>query len=137
MKGLLSEKLAARVLMFIFSVSMVFHILVVLQVIPFQMVWGGRLKDKNQMILFETFSLVITTIMLLVVGIQLGLLKTKISYKVIRVCLLIMTALFVLNTVGNLNSINKWERMIFTPVTLILSILCFRLAIADKKIVNN
>jgi hypothetical protein len=133
MKEILSEKLAGRLLLFMFSASLLFHLLVILQVIPFQMVWGGRLKDENEMIVFESFSVVVTIIMLLVVGMQAEIIKARISYKIIRVFLWIMTALFALNTLGKLNSVNKWERIIFTPVTFLLAILCSTLAIVKKK----
>jgi hypothetical protein len=133
MKDILTEKLAARLLILIFSATIFFHMLVLLRVIPFQMVWGGRLKDENQMVSYETFSLMIAATMLFVVLLQAGLIKAKISYIILRVLLWLMTALFILNTLGNLFSTNKWERLIFTPVTLILAILCFRLAMVKTK----
>jgi hypothetical protein len=40
-----------------------------------------------------------------------------------------MSLLFFLNTIGNFISKNDFERMIFTPLTLILSILFLRLSI--------
>lgn len=37
-----------------------------LSVIPFEIVWGGRLKDKSQMLAFETASVIINLFMLTV-----------------------------------------------------------------------
>ncbi|MCF6268271.1 MAG: hypothetical protein L3J41_01010 [Melioribacteraceae bacterium] len=39
-----------------------------------------------------------------------------------------------INTIGNLFSNNFWEMIIFTPLTFISAILCYRMAVEKKKI---
>jgi hypothetical protein len=46
MKRRISEKFATNALLIMFSLVMVFHVLVLLGIIPFDIVWGGRLKSK-------------------------------------------------------------------------------------------
>ncbi|MBE0639732.1 MAG: hypothetical protein IH598_14535, partial [Bacteroidales bacterium] len=41
----------------IFSATIVFHVLIVLRLIPYSFIWGGRLKSDRQMYVFEAFSI--------------------------------------------------------------------------------
>lgn len=84
------------------------------------------------MVRFEMISIAINLIMLAVVAIHTGILKLRIKPLLIYIVLWCMGGLFLLNTIGNLLSINTFEKMVFTPLTLLLSICCFRLAL-DKQ----
>ena len=83
------------------------------------------------MIQFEGISIALNLIMLALVAIYSGYLKWEINRRWIQLGMWIMVALFLLNTVGNLFAINDWERWIFTPITFLLAVFSFRLAI-DK-----
>jgi hypothetical protein len=95
-------------------------------------VWGGRLKDAAQMRRFETVSILTNAVMMAVVAIRGGYLPVRIPARIITIALWLMVALFVLNTLGNLASVNRWERFIFTPLTGVLALLCLRLAIRKE-----
>lgn len=125
----MTERFAINGLLTILSLFILFHSLVILNIIPFGVVWGGTMKDKSQMLTFETVSIIINILMLAVAGIKAGYLKIGISQVVVRVILWIMSALFVMNTLGNLLSDNQFEKIVFTPVTVILSIFSLRVAI--------
>ena len=125
----MTERFAINGLLTILSLFILFHSLVILNIIPFGVVWGGTMKDKSQMLTFETVSIIINILMLAVAGIKAGYLKIGISQVVVRVNLWIMSALFVMNTLGNLLSDNQFEKIVFTPVTVILSIFSLRVAI--------
>ena len=127
----ISQRVATLGLLTLFSLVIVFHILVLVQVIPYKIVWGGRLENDTQMIQFEGISIALNLIMLAVVAIYSGYLKWEINRRWIQLGMWIMVALFLLNTVGNLFAINDWERWIFTPITFLLAVFSFRLAI-DK-----
>ncbi|MDX5346669.1 MAG: hypothetical protein LPJ89_11350 [Hymenobacteraceae bacterium] len=128
MNSLVSEKLAQKGLIIILTLFCVLHILILLQVIPFEMVWGGRLTDVNQMRVFETVSLAVNMGMLAVVCIQAGYLQVRVSPVLVRVVLWLMFGIFLLNTIGNLLSDNSFERYAFTPFTLLMAVLCLKLA---------
>jgi len=127
----ISQRVATLGLLTLFSLVIVFHILVLVQVIPYKIVWGGRLENDMQMIQFEGISIALNLIMLALVAIYSGYLKWEINRRWIQLGMWIMLALFLLNTVGNLFAINDWERWIFTPITFLLAVFSFRLAI-DK-----
>ena len=128
MKNLITERFATNALLSIFSLVMIFHAFVLMGIIPFEIVWGGRLKSKEEMIPFEITSIALNAVMLTIVVIHAGLLKVKFNPIVLRVAFWFMFALFFMNTIGNLISNNEFEKMIFTPLTLLLSVFCLRLA---------
>ncbi len=129
MRQIISERIATIALLTIFSLTILFHILIIMGVIPFDIVWGGRLESREQMISFEITSIFLVIIMLATVAIYAGYLKIRINAMVIKAALWFMVVLFLINTIGNILSNNEMEKLIFTPVTLLLSLLCLRLAI--------
>ncbi|MCB2407925.1 hypothetical protein [Hymenobacter lucidus] len=132
MKQLFSERLAAASLLVIFVLILLFHGLVITGVIPFGVVWGGRLQTHAQMLAFETVSIALNALMLAVVAVWAGYWKVSVSSRVLRVALWLMVGLFGLNTVGNLFSTNVTEKAVFTPLTLLLALLSLRLALGAR-----
>ncbi len=128
MNKFISSRFASSALLLIFSLVILFHVLVITGIVPYTMVWGGRIQSQEQMISFEITSILLNVIMLAVVAVYARHLNVKINPKIIKVALWIMVAIFLLNTIGNLFSNNQWEKIIFTPVTLLLAIFSFRLA---------
>ena len=133
MKKFITDQFAINGLLTILSLFILFHLLVILNVIPFGVVWGGTMKDRSQMLTFETVSIIINILMLAVAGIKAGYLNIGINQLMVRVILWIMFTLFVMNTLGNLLSGSQFEKIVFTPVTLILSIFSLRVAIIKDK----
>lgn len=129
MKNIISEKIAGIGLLTILSLIIIFHFLVLLGIIPFEIVWGGRLTDSAQMFQFEIVSITLNLVMLVIVAIRSGHLNVDVNKKMITVGLWIMAGLFLLNTIGNLLSSNALEKILFTPLTILLAILSWRLAI--------
>jgi hypothetical protein len=128
----ITEKFAAHCIILILSLVVVFHLLVLMNVIPYNIVWGGRLKDRAELFQFEMISIAANLLMLLVVLVKAKILKVALHPKLLTVALWLMFALFILNTVGNLLSVNEWEKIVFTPLTLILALLCLKLALSRK-----
>ncbi len=139
MKKRYSEKIQISIFLFLLIVIIVFHSFVLLGIIPFDIVWGGKLKNQSEMISLERISLFITILMLMV-----GLLRAKIitigNHPIkISVMLYTMSILFGLNSIGNLLADTNFEKFVFTPITLLLSLLSWQLArtkTAETKIEN-
>jgi hypothetical protein len=130
-------QLAARILIFFLSLIVIFHLIVLLQFIPFESVWGGRLKTKQEMYLFESVSIFVNLVFLSIVLTRIKILILNIPFKLIRFCLFLMSALFLLNTLGNLNALSSTETLVFTPITFILFIACLVLALEKKQEVSR
>ncbi len=129
MRSLISVHTAARAVIIILLLIIVFHVLVLGGIIPYKIVWGGRLENTTDMIRFEVVSIGINLLMLAIVANKSGYLNWGKSKQWVRIGLWIMVVLFSINTLGNIVAINIWEKIIFTPLTLLLAFFSFRLAI--------
>jgi hypothetical protein len=128
-KQLLPLILSLRILGVFFTLILIFHVLILTGIIPFDIAWGGRLKTAEEMLLFETVSIVINLLMLFAVTSRIKLLKQSKEPGYLRVVFGIMTLLVFINTLGNLYAVTDLERLLFTPMTAISSILSFRSAL--------
>ncbi len=129
MKKFISTRFATNSLLVLFSMFTVFHVLVLVGVLPYTIVWGGKIQSQAQMQTMEAVSLGIMLSMLGVTASYARLLPIQLPAKLFKVIFWAMFALFALNTLGNLASVNDFERLVFTPITLVLAIFSLRLAI--------
>ena len=74
--------------------------------------------------------------MIAVVAIKANVLNVELPQISIKVILWLMFFLFLLNTLGNVFFLNKFEQLVFTAFTLIVSLLSLRLVL-EKKIRTN
>ena len=114
----------------IYSLSIVFHLLVLIKIIPYKMVWGGRLKSDTDMYKFEAVSLTVNLLFLFILLVQSNYVALSIPSNILTYAFWGMAALFLLNTAGNLLSKNRMEQMIFTPITILLTLFSVVLAMA-------
>ena len=117
-------------LLFFLSLFLLLHLSILFRIISYKVVWGGRLKSDRQMYRFEIISLLMNSLFVFIVLIKSGFLKIDISPKIITFSLWLMAALFLLNTLGNVISKNKFEKMIFAPITVLLTIFSVILALS-------
>jgi hypothetical protein len=113
----------------IFSLSILFHLLVIMKVIPSTIIWGGRIENQQELLKFESISIILNVFFLLILLMINTTIKVKVKPIVFRLVLCLMSALFILNTIGNLLAKSSIETMIFTPVTILLSIFSLYLAL--------
>ena len=132
MTRLLTTRTATYLLLAIFGATILFHLTILVGLIPYQVVWGGKLQSQTQMVAFETISIAVNLLMLGIVAAYAGLVRVAIKPKLLKGLLWAMCGLFVLNPAGNLLSENDMEKAIFTPVTLLLALLCLRLALEKQ-----
>jgi hypothetical protein len=71
--------------------------------------------------------------MIAVVAIKANVLNVELPQIFIKVILWLMVFLFLLNTLGNVFSLNKFEQLVFTALTLIVSLLSLRLVLEKKN----
>ena len=124
---------ASIALLILLFILVVFHLLIFVRFIPFDFIWGGKLKDTSQMYLFESVSMVISLIMIAVIGANAGIIKIKVQPVIIKVALWAMALLFLLNAIGNFNSESQFEKNVFAPITLLLSLLSFIIIFTKRK----
>ena len=118
-------------LILILSVFLSFHLLILTKIIPYTIVWGGRLKSDKEMYCFEIVSVIINSFFLFMVLVHSNILPISFPKIVMTTNLWVMTALFAFNTLGNIVSKNKLEQRLFTPITILLTIFSLILALTN------
>ena len=118
-------------LLILLSLFLLLHFSILIKIIPYNLVWGGRLKSEKEMVRFEIFSILINSLFVIVTLTQMNLLTIDMPKNVITYSLWLMTGLFLLNILGNVTSKNRLEKRLFTPVTILLAIFSLTLALAN------
>jgi hypothetical protein len=118
-------------LLILLSLFLVLHFIILLKLIPYNLVWGSRLKSDKEMYRFEIFSILITSLFVVVILVHGSFLTIDIPKKILTYALWLMTGLFLLNTLGNVTSKNKLEQRLFTPITILLAIFSLILALSN------
>ncbi|MEM3459972.1 MAG: hypothetical protein QXO24_01975 [Candidatus Micrarchaeaceae archaeon] len=130
MKRLISAKLAGNILLILFGALAVFHILILLSLLPSDIVWGGQaVNSSNSLRILEMVSLAFTILFAIVVAAKISYIKVGKFAQLVNVFLWFIFAYLLLNTLGNLASSSLTEKLIFTPITIIAAFLVLRLAI--------
>ena len=85
----------------LFSV-IIFHIYIIMKIIPYNIAWGGRLTNDNEMYVFESISILINIFLSWLLLMKGEFVQFKFPYNTVNLILWIFFALFILNTVGNI-----------------------------------
>jgi hypothetical protein len=129
-KKIVSVKSAGNILLILFSLLIVFHVLVLLRVFPSNMVWGGRAAvSPSNLVLFEIIALLVLILFMLIIAAKTGYFKIFKSQKALNVCIWIIFAYMLLNAFANLASSVAAERIIFLPFNLVMAVLVSRLGV--------
>ena len=130
MKKLISVKLAGNLLLVSFGLLAIFDILILLNVLPSDIVWGGQIKDPAaNLVVLELIALIVTFIFAIVIAAKMNYIKAGGFTKAVNIGVWVIFAYLILNTLGNLASGVSFENLIFAPITLVLEFCAFRLAI--------
>lgn len=130
---LISQRLALNIMLALLSIIMIFHLSVITQLIPYTIVWAGKLKTVEEMRRFESVSILLNCFFMTVLLLKGNYIKSKIPVKLLNIVLWIFVAIFALNTIGNLFAKTDFELYVFTPLTFISALLCLRILIKDKQ----
>lgn len=109
---------------------MLFHLLVILGAILYNIVWGGRIKNKSEMLKLELISTFVVLAVSFIISIELGYVNIIINDLAISAALWVLFFLFCINTLGNIKAENTFEKYALGFLTTIISLLVLRLAIS-------
>ena len=96
------------------------HLMVLFRVLPYSIVWGGRIKSDGEMLQKQSFAVAMTLFFTWVSLEKIASLSGLFSEQVLTVILWLMVAFFALGTFGNLFSKSKVEKYLFTTLSLVL-----------------
>lgn len=128
----MSPKTAIKVMLCMLVVVILFHISIILKIVPYKITWGGRLKTDAEMYAFETISILINLFLCAILLKKGNYIRKFIPTKTINITLWIFFVLFMLNTIGNLFAKTNFEK-VFTLWTLISASLIWIILRKDKN----
>jgi len=130
MRRILSANLAGKILLAAFAGLLILHVLILLQVVPSEIVWGGQIKDdQSNLLMLEIIAITVILVFFGLTAAKMRLLQSGKSKKVINISMWVILAYLLLNTIGNLASGVVAETLIFAPLTLVMAFCALRLAI--------
>ncbi len=129
MKKLISVKWAGNLLLISFGLLAIFDILILLNILPADIVWGGQIKDSATKLILETIALFVTIVFAVIVAAKINYIQVEKFKKAVNIGVWVIFAYLILNTVGNLASGISFENLIFAPITVALAFFALRLAI--------
>jgi len=128
MKKLISFIVAANANLIILGLFVIFHVLVIFGATPQNIVWGGRLTSRQELVQYEMLSIVLMSVCILITLWKANYIPLKLRI-IPNIGIWLMVALFLFNTVGNIFAVTLFEKLVFTPMTIILALFSLRMAI--------
>jgi len=123
-------------MIFLLSLVTVFHFCLIVKLIPFDIAFGGRLKNDTEMYTFETISIFINLFLISILLIKGNYLTFRLNHKFINIVLWIFFFIFILNTIGNLLAKTNFEKA-FSVLTLMLAILIWNILKKKEETTTN
>jgi len=118
-------RLTANIAILLFVVVIVLQILLAAGILPISMAWGGRQSQLTASLRFASIvAAVLLGVFMYVIRYRAGLLGRVPIPVIIKVASWIITAFLAFNTLGNITSLSSDEKLLFGPVTFILTIAC-------------
>lgn len=119
-------RVVANIVTVLLALVIAMQLLLAVGVLPASISWGGRQTEATAG--FQITSIIAALILagfIYIIRYRAGLLgKTSIP-KSIQIGSWIVAGFMVLNTLGNLASVNTVEKFVFSPLTLFIAIACF------------
>ena len=119
---------ALRIAFTLLTMLLTYHLVIIAELIPFDKVWAGQLQSREEMLVFEAFSIFMVVGILAVFFVKYRQLLKGIYNRGTNKFIWVIAAFFALNSLGNLFAESKVELVFGTSLTLTVSILCFVVA---------
>ncbi|MFX0557721.1 hypothetical protein ACOCEA_13050 [Maribacter sp. CXY002] len=104
-----------------------FHLLILLQLIPSNVVWGGKIVQPKTILFLEGAALLVMLFLGALILMKTKVIPNKWQEKTLNRWLLVFSVYFVLNTLGNLLAETIFENTQALP-TLILALSLFKMS---------
>jgi len=126
------KNIAFRLLTALLTAVVLFHLCLLVKLIPYSIAWGGRLENDTQMYVFETISILINVFLIIVLFLKMKIINHRFSDKFLNNILWVFLTIFLLNTIGNLFAKTNFEKY-FSILTLVFALLIWIVVKRDKR----
>ncbi len=124
----ITDKNIIKLLTGLLLLVIVFHLLIIVKIIPYSIAWGGRLQSDQEMYVFECISIALNLFLIWVLWLK----ARKPKSKYINIILWIFFFIFSLNTIGNLFAHTNFEKF-FSIITLVFALLLLKMLVKKKQ----
>lgn len=83
----MNTRIEIKIILSLLIAVMLFHLSFILKIIPYEVTWGGRLKNDAEMYVFEMISMLINLFLFLVLLIKGEYVKEVIPLKIVNLIL--------------------------------------------------
>ena len=125
-------KIAAVVVIALSASALIFQLFILAGIIPYDVIWGGRLESEAQMVQFVSVSIAINLFTIFIVAMRGGFIPRYLPGRLITIIIWLLVLIFTANTLGNLLAETILEKVIFTPLTLVAALMFYRLATSKE-----
>jgi len=125
------SKHAIQILLTLLLAVILFHIFIILKIIPYHIAWGGRLTNDKEMYVFETLSIFINLFLVMILIMKADFIEFKFSEKILTLILWAFFAIFILNTIGNFFAKTTFENS-FSILTGLFAFLLWNIIMKKK-----
>lgn len=126
---------AIKIMLGLLSMVILFHVLIIIKIIPYNIAWGGRLQTDEQMYVFETFSILFNLFLGFILLMKGSYINYQFKSKTLNIVLWIFLMLFIINTIGNIFALSTFEKM-FALLTLLLAFLIW-VVLRPEQVTNK
>lgn len=127
-----TKAVALRILLALFPLVVAFHVSIISGLIPYDVVWAGKINTVEEMYMFEAVSIAINLLFITVLLLKAQYVKNNIPDRLLNSILWLFLILFVANTIGNLMAKTSFEKYVFTPFTLLTACLLWLILRKEK-----
>lgn len=124
----------ANITTFLFVVVVVLQLLLAVGILPISMAWGGR---QSQLTVSLRIASIVSVLLLgafiYVIRYRAGIASNNPIPVIIKVVSWIITAFMAFNTLGNITSLSISEKLLFGPITFILTVACLLISASNPS----
>ena len=121
--------LIGNLLLSLLGLLFIFHLLVIAGIVPYTIVWAGKIQNRQQMLRMEAVSLIVLLVAVTLVLLRMGYLQWVENPLALQIGMWLLFAFFSLNTLGNLTAKSPFEKYGFGSLTLLMAGCCLVLAL--------
>lgn len=137
MKNIFNVKISAIIFSILTAIMIIIHLLITINILPPNIVWGGSITNRNELIKMEIIAITILFMFITIELIRSEIIQIK-KYKIIQIILSWLIFIYlILNTIGNILSSTNIEKILFSLTTFILAILSLRISIYKNNKISG
>jgi hypothetical protein len=123
--------LAFGCLFFLNSIIVFYHICVLMQYIPYTLIYGGKIQSLEEMYIHEVFSLLVNILILSIIYVKKKFIIENKKNSLLNLMVYGLCVIFMFVSIYNLIAINLVEILIAVPYTFISVVMCWRINLPD------